>query len=308
MDYSNLDNEIYRNVPLYKIEDNGNGLPFFIRKYSTMPGTDPKFHRHEYMQINYVCKGKGKHRINNSEFILVKGDIFVIPPYVPHCILPIEGNEMEVYEFEFVPGFINQSFETGENTASFLDFAYIEPFLVCENKVRPRLNLTGTIQSEIEEIIKEASLEYEAKKPGYTLLIKSLLLKLLVLVGREFTVQLESSESFSIFQRHREAILDALKYIKNHSNEDLNADDIALKCILSPSYFRYLFKNITSKTFTEYLNDTRIEKALEMLKTTDKRVLDISLETGFNNVSHFNKVFKSKTGLSPVEFRKTTQK
>ncbi|OGO82817.1 MAG: hypothetical protein A2Y21_07190 [Clostridiales bacterium GWC2_40_7] len=304
MDYSFLDNEIYRGVPLFKIEDNRNGLPFFIRKYTLSQDHEPTFHRHEYMQINYVYKGKGRHGINNNEFVLVKGDIFVIPPYVPHCILPIPDNVMEIFEFEFIPGFINQSFDTEANTTSFLDFAYIEPFLVCENQVRPRLNLTGTIQSGIEDILKEAYAEYTAEKPGFALLIKSLLLKLLVLVGREFTSQLESSESFPIFQRHREAILDAINYIRDHSDEDLYADEVAEKCILSPSYFRYLFKSITAKTFTEYLNDIRINKALELLKSTDNRVLDISLETGFNNVSHFNKVFKLHTGLSPLEFRK----
>ena len=305
MDYSYLDNEAYRDVPLYKIEDNRNGLPFFIRKYLNTPEAVSYLHRHEYVQINYISKGKAYHQINSNEFLLVKGDIFVIPMYIPHRIIPIEGNETEIIEFEFMPGFINQSFDLEDNITSFLDFAYIEPFLVSENQVRPRLNLVGTIQFEVEAILHEAHTEYMGKKSGYMLLIKSLLLKLLVMVGREFTDQLKDSDTYSIYRRHNEAIFDIMEYIQNHSHEDLNADEIAAKCLLSPSYFRYLFKNITSCTFTEYLTRIRIKKALDMLKASDKRVIDISLETGFNNVSHFNKVFKLHTGLSPMQFKKS---
>ena len=97
-------------------------------------------------------------------------------------------------------------------------------------------------------------------------------------------------------------------YLKENHKEDLSVDDVAHRFLLSSSYFRYLFKSITSKTFTEYLNSIRIMKAMELLKTTDMRVLDISFEIGFNNVNHFNKVFKQQTGVTPVNYRKTSSK
>lgn len=301
-----LHKEEDKQIILYKIADNKNGnLSFYIRKYRADTVT-PMLHMHEYMQINYISHGKGRHMIKNREFDIVKGDIFVIPPYVPHRIIAIPGCDMEIFELEFVPDFINQNFVSFENAVPFLDFAYIEPFLVRENNVKPRLNLTGKAQIEIENILDEALKEYDKRSPGFLLLIKSLLLKLLVLVGREFTKHLENEypRMCSVFDRNREAVLGAVKYIDEHYNEEISIEEVAHIFTLSQSYFSYLFKSITSKTFTEYLNGLRISKAMEFLKNTDARVLDISYDVGFNNINHFNRVFKQQTGISPIAYRK----
>ncbi len=308
MDCSFLDDDKYKDVMLLRMVDNNNGLPFFMRRYSPQPDADSSaLHRHEYMQINYVMRGKGKHQLNGHEFDIVKGDIFVIPPFVPHRIISIACNDMEIFEFEFLTGFINQSFDLMENTESFMDFAYIEPFLVSENQVKPRMNLTGKTMLEVESILDEAMQEYEGRNAGFMLLVKSLLLKLLVLVGREFTKKLKDSEAFSMFHRHKDAIMGAIQYINDNYSEDLNADELAVRFMLSPSYFRYLFKNITAQTFTQYLTGIRISKALDLLGTTDKRVLDICFETGFGNVHHFNKIFRQQTGVTPLEYRKSSR-
>lgn len=296
--------EKHDNVPLLRMVDNRHGgLPFFIRKYS-LKGSSTNFHRHEYMQINYIYQGKGKHIVNNHQFDIIKGDIFVIPPYVPHCIFVSDDSVMEVFEFEFVPEFINQDFSRIENAASFMDFAYIEPFLVTENKVKPRLNILGKKQVEIENILNEALIEYNEKPSGYQLLIKSLLLKLLIIVGREFTSDVDSSDDHSVFTRYRDAIQSAVTYMEEQYSEDLCIEQMAKRFLLSQSYFSYLFKSITGKTFIEYLNGIRISKALELLKNTDKRVLDICYEVGFRNINHFNRMFRQLMGVSPMEYRK----
>lgn len=304
LDY--LDREEYKDIWMLKMADNNHGgLPFFIRKYS-LEDLTTTLHRHEYIQINYIYQGKGKHFIKNYEFDIVKGDIFVIPPYIPHCITAHSYSDLFIFEFEFEPEFINQNFESIMNIESFFDFAYIEPFLVSESQVKPRLNLIGKVQVEVENILNEVLKEYNDKKAGYMLLIKSLLLKLLVLVGREFTRGLETSESRSVYARHRDAIFGAIKYIDEHYTDEPGIEDVARMFMLSQSYFSYLFKSITSKTFTEYLNGLRISKAMELLKSTDKRVIDICYDVGFNNVNHFNRSFRQQTGTSPLAYRRIT--
>jgi AraC-like DNA-binding protein len=304
MDCSFLDNETYKEIPLYRMIDNNHGnLPFYIRKYS-MKDKATSLHRHEYMQVNYVYRGSGKHFINNFTFDIIKGDIFVIPPYVPHSIHACTDMDIGIVEFEFEPDFINQSFNSIENAEPFLDFAYIEPFLVSEAQIKPRLNLTGRTQLDVEDILEEVLEEYEGKESGYILLVKSLLLKLLVIVGRAFTKNLHNSEPQPVFGHQRNAILGAIKYINENYMEELSADEVARQFMLSPSYFRYLLKSITSKTFTEHIHSIRISRAMEMLKTTDMRVLDISCNIGFNNVNHFNKVFRQQTGVTPLQYRK----
>ena len=304
MKFDFLDKVEYKDVPMLKMVDNHNGgLPFNIRRY-LLQNASTHLHRHEFMQINYIYQGSVKHLVNNTEFELMKGDIFIIPPYIPHKIIADKNFTAEIYEFEFITEFINQNFAGIQNTEVFLDFAYIEPFLVSENFVKPRLNLVGKIQVEIENILSEVLYEYTTRKAGYDLLIRSLLLKLLVLVGREFTSELDDSESSSLYNRHRDSIKGAIKYIDENYAKDLRVECVAKKFMLSHSYFSYLFKSITSKTFVEYLNGIKISKAQELLRNTDKLVIDVCYDAGFNNVNHFNRIFRQFVGLSPMAYRK----
>ncbi len=92
---------------------------------------------HEFVQIVYVSKGKIKHVINSNEFELFKGDIFIIPPEVPHFFRTIEKEEYEIVELEFIPEFLNEKFTLNNNqsiNSAFMDFAYLEAFLVSEHE------------------------------------------------------------------------------------------------------------------------------------------------------------------------------
>lgn len=304
MEFSFLNKEEYKNIPIYHIQlDGKENAPVFLSRYKTDRLPLP-LHRHEFMQINYIYKGNMKHFINGHEFKVMSGDIFIIPPYVPHSLIDSETPDGQVIEFEFMPEFINQNFQNMEVIQSFFDFAYIEPFLVSENNVKPRLNLCGNARIEAEAILNEALKEYTEKHSGYSLLIKSLALKLLIIVGREFTRDLEGTDSVGLYARHREAIHNSIRYINDHYNRQLSVEEVAKVSMLSQSYFSYLFKNITSKTFVEYLNGIRLANAMELLKSTDMRVLDICYEVGFNNVNHFNKLFRKSEGITPLAFRK----
>ena len=306
MNLNDLDRMEYRDIPLLKMVDNRHGdLPFFARKYINFD-FNTKLHRHEYMQINYVCQGQGKHCLNNHDFDIVKGDIFIIPPYIPHRIMRYDNSSIEIFEFEFEPEFINRNFDGISNIESFFDFAYIEPFLVSESKVKPRLNMIGGVQVQVENILEEVFKEYNERKSGYILLVRSLLLKLLIVLGRELTRELEGTESRVIYDCSKNAVLNAVKYIKEHYIEDIWVDEVAQKFTISPSYFRYLFKIITSKTFTEYVNDLRISRSMELLRDTDMRVIDVCYESGFKNINHFNRMFRQQTGKTPLMYRNIT--
>lgn len=303
MDYSFLDKDEYKKIPIIRIEDNKNGLPFFIMKINTCNKT---IHRHEFVQIIYVARGRAKHVINNNIFDIYKGDIFIIPPYVPHYYIEEQDEKYELIEFEFIPEFINERFSLDLKDNSFMDFAYLEPFFVSENEVKPRLNLKGSIQLEVENILSEVIREYQMKESDFILLIKALLLKLLVIVGREFKRSIAGTDSQDLFDLHRDALNNALQYINQNFTTDISIEETTRVAMLSQSYFRYLFKQLTQKTFTEYVNDLRIIKAIELLRARkDMKVLDICYEVGFNNINHFNKIFRQFTGTTPMSYRKS---
>ena len=74
-----------------------------------------------------------------------------------------------------------------------------------------------------------------------------------------------------------------------------------------PSFCRY-FKKVTQKTFTEFVNEFRIVHACKLLSEERHNISEVCFESGFNNFSHFNKLFKLKTGKSPNAYRKSVEK
>ena len=303
MDYSLLDKDEYKEIPIVRILDNNNGLPFFIAKLNSCNTVK---HRHEFVQIIYMCKGRLQHAINDNVFNVYKGDIFIIPPFVPHYYIVDQDEKYELIEFEFMPEFINEKFSENLRDNSFMDFAYLEPFFVSENEIKPRLNLKGSIQTEVEGIFSEVIREYITKESDFELIIKALLLKLLILVGREFKRDIIGTESQGLFERHKDALYTSISYINSNFKNDLTLEEAAKVAMLSQSYYRYLFKQLTQKTFTEYLNDLRILKAIELLRTKlDMKIIEICYEVGYNNINHFNKTFRQVTGTTPMSFRKS---
>ncbi len=311
MKISDLDKEEYKNIVVYRMKDNQNdNLPVYIRKVHQNQLSP--LHRHEMLQINYVVKGKLIHTINNSQYELVKGDIFIIPPFIPHQLVEIPDCEFEIVELEFTTDFILGNFSRQiqdlDANSSFFDFYYIEPFLVSECNVKPRLNLAGEQQMETEALLSEIYSEYNRKEDSYLLAIKADVLKLLVLVGRYFRENVaQQSDVMEMYDRHRGAIMKAIDFIDSHYSESISLEEISRVALLSQSYFSYLFKLITNKTFIEYLNSRRIEHAMDLLKNTDKLVVEVCFESGFKNVNHFNRTFKSAVGLSPTEYRKANR-
>lgn len=99
-------------------------------------------------------------------------------------------------------------------------------------------------------------------------------------------------------------IKQAVAYIRENYNRDLNMAVISNHLSMNYSQFSFVFKQFTGKNFVNYLKDLRIEEAKRMLETTDYRVAEISQMVGYENEKHFMKVFKSVCGISPTEYRK----
>ena len=217
-------------------------------------------------------------------------------------IKPIENTDVRIIGCEFLPGFINENIKSEEMRSSLFDFAYLEPFLVSADIVKPRLNITGENQVVVEQLLKEMLYEYMNEEKYYEITIKADLLKLLAVIAREYEKR-ESVESREIFDRYRDAVNNAIRYIDDNFTSRIYIKDACRIAMMSQTYFSHIFKQITGKTFIEYINDLRVRKAAELLADTQKSVTDICYMTGFNNPGYFTRTFKRSTGLSPREYR-----
>jgi AraC family transcriptional regulator len=97
-----------------------------------------------------------------------------------------------------------------------------------------------------------------------------------------------------------------LEYINEYLEQDIKLADLAQLLGISQFHFSYLFKRSLGKSPYQYLLQQRIERSKQLLKQTDKSIMDIAFLCGFNSHSHLSKQFRQLTGITPKAYRATT--
>ncbi|BCN32791.1 response regulator transcription factor [Anaeromicropila herbilytica] len=96
----------------------------------------------------------------------------------------------------------------------------------------------------------------------------------------------------------------ALKYIEEHYKEELSLEDVSKHVSVSPQYLSKLFKEETNSNFVEYTTKLRIEKAKDLMNSTDKTIKEICFSVGYHDPNYFSRKFKSIVGISPTDYLK----
>lgn len=94
-----------------------------------------------------------------------------------------------------------------------------------------------------------------------------------------------------------------LKYVNNNFCSDISIQSISKDLNVNASYISQLFKKEVGITFTEYLSNLRIDRACNMLKTTDLSISEIAEKTGYNDFFYFSRIFKKIKGMPPSKYR-----
>lgn len=97
-------------------------------------------------------------------------------------------------------------------------------------------------------------------------------------------------------------------YINEHFSEDISLTRLSEMACMTPSAFSRFFKIKTGVTLSDYIIDVKLGNAARLLVDSPKNISEICYECGFNNQSNFNRIFKSKRGLTPREFRSMFKK
>jgi two-component system response regulator YesN len=103
-------------------------------------------------------------------------------------------------------------------------------------------------------------------------------------------------------------VAQAIEYIRSHYTETITLQQVADHVHVSKNYFSILFKQTTGQNFIDYLINLRIERAKELLMTTELKVYEVAEQSGFNDTKYFSKLFKKVTGVSPVDYREAASK
>lgn len=98
-------------------------------------------------------------------------------------------------------------------------------------------------------------------------------------------------------------LLQVLAYIHDHLDQDIKLADLAALLNMSQFHFSHLFKQAIGTSPDQYLLQQRVERAKQLLKDSDRSIMDIAFLCGFSSYSHLSKQFRQLTGLTPKAYR-----
>ena len=249
------------------------------------------WHFHPEIELVYVNKGRGKRHIGNHLSYFNNSQLILIGSNLPHNgftdRLTARGTETIV---QFKEDFLGKEFfltPESSNIALMLERA--------KNGILFKPEIKSIVGPKIEKLNKTEGLKRILKfldilndlatTEEYTLLNVD---------GFAFETKPQDSSKIDIIFRH----------INNNFKNHITLDEIADKVSMTvPSFCRY-FKKATGKTFTKLVNEYRVVHATKLLSENQSSITDICYECGFNNFSHFNKLFKEITGKSASQYRK----
>lgn len=281
-----------------------NNIPIYLNIATEHKSNYSFMHRHDFIEIVFVSSGRGIHLVGGEEYTVSKGDLFIINYDIPHVF--IQNNEDEEGDFIvcnciFRPEFIDYALINSTDFKDITTSLLFNTFFI-EDKPAISLKLSGISLSEIEGLYKKMYMEYSTMLKGYVNVLRSCLVELLTKIFR----LIEANQQHNQFSNSKSDIITkALHFLQeNYSSSRLNIDEVAVKTFLSRSYFSKLFKEVTGRNFSEYLQNLRISEACTLLKTTDKKIIEILTDVGFKDIKHFNRLFKRITGKTPREYKK----
>lgn len=233
---------------------------------------------HEY-QINYITEGSGVFETQDNHYPVVPGSILILRPGVWHRYKPdvqTGWNEHYIgFNGEFCHNLFNDGFFQVNKPVLYVGFQ--ESIL--------RLFL------EIIQLVKEEKTGHQQVCAATTMLVLSKILS--VIRNQEFAGK-------SIERIIRKACL----YFRENLTQNINMEQLANELNVGYSYFRQMFRKYTGISPTQYHLSLRIQKAKDLLISTNQSIKEISVDLGFDSCFYFSRIFKDKTGKSPVEFRK----
>jgi AraC-like DNA-binding protein len=147
--------------------------------------------------------------------------------------------------------------------------------------------------------------EVGGKNPSYDTIVLGAITQLIGLFLRHGEVYKDQERADLSTENKISYVLESINYIHNNYHESINLKGLAGHVGISESYLSRLFHRVTGMTFKEYVNRVRIEKAEYQICFTDRKMIDIAMECGYNNLRTFNREFLFVKNKRPSDLRKT---
>ncbi|WP_459954026.1 helix-turn-helix domain-containing protein [Paenibacillus pini] len=250
-------------------------------------------HWHNHIEFLYFSKGSAIIEINSIPHEVHAGEIVVINSNDLHYGTSL--SEDLVYYAMIVDMKLLQS-----QSLDAVETKFITP--ITQNRILFASKITD--DDEMVNCVTSLIKELKERPFSYELSVKSYLYRILTLLLRNYVVDYSSNENEQLRIKNLERFTPIFEYIDEHYSEELSVELLANLAGLSRFHFSRLFKELTARTVTEYINTLRINKSEYLLRNSRLNISEIALSTGFKDIYYFSRAFKKYKDISPSELRK----
>jgi len=267
------------------------GSSFLIDRFES-PYFETPWHYHQEVEIVLCDGGFGKKFVGNHVSDYVEGDLAILGSNLPHWYRADDACYQHQKPASIVIHFLDDCF--GEFFFELSEMTEIKRFL---ETAKLGIEFYGETRAKIQEKIQN-------------LLKADKVVRMLGLI--EILHQMSCSKEYrflsenaivGISKKDSERMNEVFDYVLKNFKNDINLSEIASKTRFSEAAFCRYFKLRTQKTFVEFVNEIRIEYACKLLAEHDLNILEICYESGFKNLSNFNRQFRKFTNNNPKTYR-----
>lgn len=255
-------------------------------------------HTHGFVELVCITRGCGIHTIDGHTVRTRRGDIFLIDYGVKHNFHPL-SEPFEWINCIFRPELLCDVFSTQESAASLLYYIFYHNKLSDPNAVTLNINLRSD-NEDVSSMFEDMLREYNDKKHGYEDILEHYLMIILTKIARRIFSETENRGDMSI---SGDIIIDVINRLNRSEPGSVSAKQLADSYFLSQSSFSTKFKEKVGMSFLEYVTRLRINRACELLLTTELQIGEIQSCTGYQDAKAFYRAFRRCTGMTPTEYR-----
>lgn len=267
------------------------GSSIFVRKHTEFKKSNaPFWHFHPEMELIYVNKGQGKCHIGNHLSYYNNSLLLLIGANLPHNgftdRLTTNGSETLI---QFKQEFLG---------IEFFDIPEMQKIKLLFERSKKGIIFGIETKEKIGDKIEKLS-----NKEGFKKILCFLEILYELAKSKDYTLLNVDGYIFETAPQDNNKLDGIYKHINNNFKQQISLNEIANVANMTvPAFCRY-FKKVTGKTFTKLVNEYRVVHATKLLQESQMSITEIAFECGFNNFSHFNKLFKEVTGKSASKYR-----
>ena len=254
------------------------------------------WHYHNNFELSFITEGSGKRIVGDSMEEFQLGDLAFIGPNLPHVWIADKEAQMpskRTLEMVFLQFKLNV---LSDQLLSLPEFSNVKRALDFSER---GIQIIGDTLNEVSEIMLQLPYLKSFERMLHFFILMDIIGK------SETNVQLASKEYLKIrFTTGNKRIAVIHEFLMNNYREEVNLKRLAGLVNMAEGSLCRFFKMNMGITIFEYLNQIKIEFACKLLMDYDLSIMEVCLDSGFNNLSHFNKQFKKTNEVTPSEYRK----